>query len=78
MTLDWITAGIGLAFAALLIAATVLMMRHRVKLRAAAREHEHLNVTSNDTRRGFWFSATDFPTPPDGSSFSGGGDGGGD
>ena len=58
MTVDWITAGIGLAFGALLISATVLMMRHREKLRAAAKEHGHVNVTSNDTRRSFWFSAT--------------------
>lgn len=68
MTVDWITPGIGLAFGALLILATVLIMRRWDKIPDAAKKHGHLNVTPNDTRRGFGFSATDHPIPLDGSS----------
>lgn len=74
--MDWVIAPIGLALVALIITATVLMMRHRAQARAAAREAESLNVLSNDTRRAFWISAADHSDTSDSSSSSGGGDGG--
>jgi high-affinity Fe2+/Pb2+ permease len=76
MTTDWIIAAVGLAIVALIIIATVLMMRHRERARIAAREAESLNVLSNDTRRASWCSAADHSDTSDSSSSSGGGDGG--
>ena len=77
MTMNWLIAVIGLALVALIITATVLMMRRREQMRAAAREAESLNVLSNDTRRAFWISAADYSDTSDSSS-SGGGGGSGD
>ncbi len=74
--MDWLIAAIGLALVALIITATVLMMRHREQTRTAAREAEPLNVLSNDTRRGFWISRADRSGTSD--SFSSGDDGDGD
>ena len=54
--MNWLPAVTGLALAALIITATVLMMRRREQMRAAAREAESLNVLSNDTRDAIWFS----------------------
>ena len=73
--MDWRIAVITLILTALIITVTVLMMRHREKMRAVAREAESLNVLSNDTRRAFWYSAADRSDPSDSSS-SDGGDGG--
>ena len=75
-TMDWLIAAIGLALVALIITITVLMMRHRKQMRAAAREAESLNVVPNHTRRAFWYSSADHSDPSDSSSSGGGGDGG--
>ena len=76
MTMNWLIAVIGLALVALIIAATVLIMRRREQMRVAAREAESLNVLSGDTRRAFWISAADQSDPSDNSSSGGSGDGG--
>lgn len=88
MTTEWLIAVVGLALVALIITATVLMMRHREQARKAACEAESLNVLSDDTRRAFWYSAADHSSTSDSSSHgdgwsdsagdSGGGSGGGD
>jgi hypothetical protein len=80
--MNWLNAIIGPALAALIITATVLMMRRREKMRAAGREAESLNVLSDDTRRAIWIAAADHFDASDsaasGAGDSGGGDGGGD
>lgn len=76
--MSWLIAGIGLAVVALIIVATVKMMRHRGQARAAAREAGALNVLSDDTRRAFWYSSAHrYDASDDSSSDGGGGDGGG-
>lgn len=77
MTMDWLIVAIGLAVVAVIIAATVLVLRHREQGRAAGREAEALNVMSNDTRRAFWSSSADHSGGSDSSSSSDGGGGGG-
>ena len=76
MTMDWLFAAIGLVLVAVIITATVLTIRHRKQMRAAAREAESLNVLSNDTRHAFWYSSADHSDTSDSSSSGGGGDGG--
>ena len=88
MTTDWLITGVGLALVALIITATVLVMRYREQARKAAREAESLIVISDDTRRAFWYSGVDHSSHSDSSSHgggwsdsggdSGGGSGGGD
>jgi hypothetical protein len=73
MTTDWPIAVLGLGLVALIVTATVLMVRHREQMRAADREAESLNVLSNDTRRAFGTSAADRSKASDSSSSSGGG-----
>jgi hypothetical protein len=73
--MDLLSAALGLALVVLPITATVLLMRHRKQMRAAAREAESLNVLSNDKRRAFWSSAANHSDTSDSSS-GGGGDGG--
>jgi hypothetical protein len=68
VTMEWLTAAIGLTLVALIITATMLMMRHRAKARAVAREAESLNVLSKETRRAFWSSAADHSDTSDSSS----------
>jgi hypothetical protein len=72
--MDWISTVVGLTLVALIITATVLMMRHREKTRIAAREAESLNVISDDTRRAFWMSSADRGEIPDDFSSCGVGD----
>ncbi len=74
--MEWLIPAIVLALVALMITATVLMMRHRERTRAAAREAESLNVLSNDTRRAFWYSAADRSKTSDRSLSGDDGDGG--
>lgn len=71
--MEWLLAGIGLALVGLIIAATVLTIRHREQMRAIAREAEKINVLSNDTRHAYWYSAADRSDDADSSSSSGSG-----
>ncbi|SKB00303.1 hypothetical protein SAMN02745166_03116 [Prosthecobacter debontii] len=73
--MDWISTLIGLSLLAVIVSATVLMMRHREQTRLAAREAEALNITSNDTRRSFWYASVDASDTPHPSSDGMDGDG---
>ena len=77
MNAEWLVAAFALALVALIITATVLMMRHREQARKAAHEAKSSNVLSNDTRRACGYSVANNSGTSDNSS-SGGGDGGGD
>ncbi len=72
MTVEWLIAASTVALVAIVITAIVLMMRHRERMRKAAREAESLNVLSDDTRRAFWYSSADHSGTSDSSSHDGG------
>ena len=70
----WVFTAIGLACAGLIVSATVLVVRHRQKMREIGREAEKLNVTPRGVRSAFWFTSADGSDSHHGSDSSGGGD----
>ena len=73
---SWIIAAIGLGVAAAIIAATVLMVRRRKRMRALAEEAEGHRVVSTDTIRAGWYSGA-HRSHGDADGSDGGGDSGG-
>jgi hypothetical protein len=77
MIMNGFIALTALAFIGIIISATILMMRHRAEMRAAALEAAALDVLSEDTRRAIRGSLSDHSETSDSPEFGDCGDGDG-
>jgi hypothetical protein len=69
--MDWHSPAIGLALVAMIITAIVQIVRHREKMRAAARNAEFMRVIAPDTGRAFWIASASHTGTSDHDASSG-------